>query len=116
MSYPVVKGVSYFLAHVPDLVRYGSKPVREIKKSDKLLEQLYSRLRTFEEARNYAPHQAFIGNMRPEALWEVKRPWYANLLPDAPRYGPWGEIMPQDEFYGVVKIVDEFRLFHLTPA
>ena len=34
---PVIKGVSYFIAHVPSLIRHGSKPTREIKKNPVIL-------------------------------------------------------------------------------
>lgn len=45
-----IKGVSYFLAHVPGLVRYGSKPSREIAKDNGFLAQILNHLWTFEEA------------------------------------------------------------------
>ena len=37
---PVVKGVSYFLGHVPGLTRHGSKPSREIPKDPALLDNV----------------------------------------------------------------------------
>ena len=116
MTYPVIKGVSYMLAHTPDLVNYGSKPTREFITDKKLHSQIKENLRSYEEARNYAPHQVYIGNLKPEELWKIDQPWFKNLMPDAPRFGPWGEIMPQDEFYGYLKIVDEFDLVFLTAA
>ncbi|NLY39564.1 MAG: glycine reductase [Firmicutes bacterium] len=114
MGYPVVKGVSYIIAHVPDLVRYGSKPAREIAKDPALLEKINASLRSFDQAKNYPPHQAFIGNIKPEALWDLERPWFEHLLADSPRESAWGEIMPEDEFYGLLKIVDVFDLIDLT--
>jgi len=75
MGFPVIKGVSYVLAHVPDLVYYGSKPVREFIKDTTLREQIKLNLRTYEQAKNYPPHQVYIGNLRPEKLWEIERPW-----------------------------------------
>ncbi len=114
MTYPVIKGVSYMLAHTPDLVGYGSKPTREFQTDAALREQINQKLRSFEEAKKYAPHQVYIGNLTPESLWEIKQPWFENLLEDASRFGPWGEIMPQDEFYGYLKVVDEFDLVFLT--
>ncbi|MGC2432752.1 MAG: hypothetical protein WA433_03135 [Desulfobaccales bacterium] len=69
MGYPVVKGVSYVLAHAPELVRYGSKPVREIPKEPDLLEKIQSGLRCYEEAAAYPAHQVFIGALPPENLW-----------------------------------------------
>jgi len=60
------------LEHVPDLVRYGSKPSRERDR----LPELLGALRAYEEAVTYPPHQVFIGNLRPEDLWDVPRPWW----------------------------------------
>ncbi len=114
MGFPVIKGVSYMLTHTPDLVGYGSKPTREYLVDASLRDRVNSSLRSYEEAKNYAPHQVFIGNMKPEELWQIEQPWFTNLQDDASRYGPWGEIMPQDEFYGYLKIVDEFDLIFLT--
>ena len=113
MGYPVVKGVSYVLAHTPDLVRYGSKPVREIPKEPDLLEKISSHLRSHEDVVAYPPHQAFIGAIQPESLWEIEQPWFQHPLEGAQRLGPFGEIMPQSEFYGLMKLVDEFDLIHL---
>lgn len=114
MGYPVIKGVSYIIAHVPDLVRYGSKPTREKVKDPALDQKIKLSLRSFDEAKNYPPHQVFIGNLKPEELWNLKKPWFENLLADSSRYSDWGEIMPQDEFYGLLKIADEFDLVYLT--
>lgn len=114
MGYPVIKGVSYIIAHVPDLVRYGSKPIREKVKDPTLDEKIKPHLRRYDEAKNYAPHQVFIGNLKPEELWNIKKPWFENLLSGSSRYSSWGEIMPQDEFYGLLKIADEFDLVFLT--
>jgi len=113
MGYPVVKGVSYVLAHTPDLVRYGSKPAREIPKEPDLLKKINSHLRSYREAMIYPPHQVFLGAMRPEKLWEIERPWFQHPQEWAQRFGPYGEIMPQPEFYGLMKMVDEFDLILL---
>ena len=58
-----VTHASLVLEHVPDLVRYGSKPSREPAK----LDALQGSLRTFDEAVAYAPNQVFVGNLSPEA-------------------------------------------------
>lgn len=47
---PVVKGVSYFLAHVPSMIRHGSKPSREIAQNPALLSSLLSHIWSFEKA------------------------------------------------------------------
>lgn len=113
MGFPVIKGVSYVIAHVPDLVAYGSKPSREILNDSSLADKLKSHLRDYDEVKNYPPHQAFIGNLKPEDLWNIDRPWFKNSLNGASRESLWGEIMPQDEFYSLLKIVDEFDLITL---
>jgi hypothetical protein len=113
MITPVIKGVSYVLTHTPSLVRYGSKTTREIEKDEKVLDQILGSLRSFEEAVAYAPNQVFIGNMRPEDLQGKERPWTNSLVEGATRYSRNGEILPEDEFYGWLKIADEFDLVML---
>jgi hypothetical protein len=108
---PVVKGTSYFLAHVPSMVRHGSKPSRELKKDPSLLTRILCHLRTFEQAVDYAPNQVFIGNIDPDDLLSMRSPFWSNPMPNASRWGPFGEIMPEEEFYGMMKISDEFNLF-----
>jgi len=113
---PVLRAVSLCLAHVPDLVRYGSKPSRDIPKDPKLLSVLAAHRRTYDEALAYAPNQVFIGNMTPEELWNFPEPWFDNSLPGARRVGRHGEIMPQEEFYCLMKACDDFDLFWLNES
>jgi betaine reductase len=110
---PVVKAVTYFLAHVPSMIRHGSKPSRDIPESPTLLENVLSHLNPFEEAVAYPPNQVFIGNLDPDDLLDIPTPWYQNGISDASRQGPFGEIMPEEEFYGMMKICDEFDLLLL---
>jgi hypothetical protein len=112
-SIPVITGVSYFLAHLPSMVRYGSKPCRELKHVPSLLPSMINHLRTFDQAVIYPPNQVFIGNVDPDELWNFASPWYKNPIPNASRWGAFGEIMPEDEFYGVLKICDQFALIML---
>ncbi|UCF74057.1 MAG: glycine reductase [Deltaproteobacteria bacterium] len=107
---PVVKGVSYFLAHVPSMIRHGSKPSREIGRDPSLLPSILSHLESFDRAVAYAPNQVFIGNLDPDDLLHIPPPWFKNPVPDSSRWGPFGEIMPEEEFYGMMKICDEFQL------
>ncbi len=111
----VIKEVGYVLAAVPDFVPYGSKPERDVAENKELRTQIYSRLRSYDDVINYAPHQVFVGNMRPEALYDIPKPWYENLLKDGKRQGAFGEIMPEEEFYGWMKAADDFDLLWLTP-
>src|SRR5687767_14778895 len=102
MSQPVrvgIEGVFYSLTHVPDLVRYGSKPLRELCASPSLGERLASRLRDFSAATCYAPHQVYIGNMAPERLSELPQPWYERLIEGATAQGRFGELVDQKDFY-----------------
>jgi len=113
---PVITGASYFLAHVPSLIRYGSKPYREIKHDASSLQPILSHLRSFEQAVAYPPDQVFIGNVDPDELWNVPSPWYKHPFPNASRWGEFGEIMPEEEFYGALKICDEFGLITLEES
>ena len=106
----VIKGVSYFLAHVPSMIRHGSKPSREIFQDPSVLPSVLSHLWTFDKAVAYAPNQVFIGNLDPDDLLNIPTPWYQNLVQDASRWGAFGEIMPEEEFYGMMKMCDEFDL------
>ena len=58
----------------------------------------------------YPPNQVFIGNLHPDRLNSIGRPWYGHLVGDASRYGPYGEIMPEEEFLGLMKLADDFDL------
>ena len=113
-----IQSCSLVLAHAPDLVRHGSKPARELAAdADGLLASLTGALRSYEDALGYAPHQVLIGNLRPEALWGVDRPWWAH--PVEPRaQGPYGLVVDQAELYRRMQESDSFGLFELdgSPA
>lgn len=113
---PVVKGACYFLGHVPSMIRHGSKPSREIPLEPSLLDKILGHLNPFEKAVAYPPNQVFIGSMDPDELSEIPSPWYRNEIESPSRYGPFGEIMPEDEFLGVIKICDEFGVLMLEKA
>jgi glycine/sarcosine/betaine reductase complex component C subunit beta len=108
-----IHGCSLVLAHAPDLVRHGSKPTRELAADrDGLLDRITGALRSFDEAVAYAPNQAFIGNLRPEQLWEIERPRWRHPV-EARRDGPYGLIVDQDELYRRMAEADQFQLFRL---
>jgi hypothetical protein len=102
-----IHSCSLVLAHAPDLVRHGSKPTRE-----EAAEQIAPRLRSFEEALRYPPHQVFLGNLRPEELWEIERPWWAHPG-DAKRDGPFGVFVDEEELYRRLEAADQFQLLRL---
>jgi betaine reductase len=111
---PVIKACSHVLIHVPGFVRYGSKPSREIEDSPtSLLPAIEAHLRTFEQAAEYPPNQVFIGNLHPDHLNSIEQPWYRHPVANASRCGPYGEIMSEEEFLGLMKLADDFDLMWL---
>jgi len=115
----VVKGVACVLVHTPGLVCHGSKPARELARAgaeSPLLKTMRAHLRPYAQAVAYPPNQAFIGNLRPEALFDIPRPWWcadpsATQRPatdliegsspgpsHASSSGPFGEILAEEAF------------------
>jgi glycine/sarcosine/betaine reductase complex component C subunit beta len=111
-----IEGVFYSLAHVPELVRYGSKPSREIRANPTLALELKNKLRSFADALAYPPHQVFIGRLKPENLMGLRAPWYENRIPGAVGRGPFGEIFNQDQFYALLAHSDQFNLVSLDES
>lgn len=101
------------LAHVPSFVRYGSKPSRVIRQDGAFLASLESRLRGFDEAVAYPPHQVFIGNLGPQALRETPFPWYENPSSAAAPSGPFGRITSEEGFLVLLKRADACGLVQL---
>jgi len=105
-----IEGVFYSLAHVPDLVRYGSKPLREIRANPALGNELKQKLRDFGAAVAYPPHQAYIGNIAPERLSDLPKPWYEKLIEGATSEGRFGDVVEQNRFYILLAAADQFDL------
>lgn len=104
-----VTASSFVLEHVPDLVRYGSKPSREPQQ----LEALAGALRSYDEAVAYPPNQVFIGNLSPSTLWDAPRDWWRHQVEDATPAGPSGDVMGQRSFYELLAELDRFDLVRL---
>lgn len=113
MNRAVLAGASAVLLHTPGLVRHGSKPARELAAHPELLPDILGSLRSFEQAVGYRPNQAFIGAIHPRSMGE--RPWITQPLDSAWRFGPFGEMMPETEFLGLLALADEFGLVRLSP-
>lgn len=116
-NHVIIRNCSNILVHLPDFVRHGSKPSREIRKHPDLEGKITTHLRTFEEAVRYAPNQVFIGNLEPDALRTLAQPWFRNLLNRdraIGRTGPFGEIMPQEEFYALLKAATDESSYDLV--
>ena len=103
-----ILGASVTLQHVPELVRYGSKPSRVPRR----IPQILGALRSYEAAVAYAPNQACIGNLSPELLRDHPRPWWHDGIAGEAA-GPFGEILPQFAFYELMAEVDQFGLVRL---
>ena len=115
-GYPVLKGASYTLAITPDMVIHnGTTQTTEmiVNPESEYLKELPSHLRSFEDAVSYIPNQVYIGNAKPADLAATAFPFYDKKWENASRDGKYGQIMPQDEFYGLIQICDVFDLVKL---
>jgi betaine reductase len=116
MSNVSIQGYAYCLNHVPQLAfHYGMTPFteRQARGETEYIQKLKKRMQTFEEACSYAPNQAYIGAMDLETLSGQPAPMYENRLEKASRNGKYGEIMPEDEFIGLMDICDVFDIIWL---
>lgn len=112
----VIKGAGYILVHTPDMVLHnGTTQTTEriVNPDGEYLKELPSHIRTYEQALNYYPNQVYIGNLTPDDLAAVPQPWYDKDCPVKERKGPFGEIMPQNEFYLLMQVCDVFDLVKL---
>lgn len=112
----VIKGTGYILAHAPDMVIHNGttqSTERIVNPDSEYLKAIKSHLRTFDDVVNYLPNQTYIGNITPEELAGYEMPWYDKKMPNASTQGKFGEIMPQDEFIGLMQICDVFDLVKL---
>ena len=116
MKFPIVKGAGYVLVNTPDmLVHNGSTQTTEklTNPDSEYLKGLLEHIRTFDDVVAYLPNQVYIGNLHPEKLKEYDMPWFDKESPIKERFGKYGEIMPQDEFIGLMKMADAFDLVKL---
>ncbi len=109
-------GASYALFHVPDLVRYGSKPYRQIARNPAELDAITAHLRPYEAVVAYPPNQVFIGNLAPEALESIERPRFRQPMESARERGAFGHIFDQAAFYNRLAEADAFQLVHFSDA
>ena len=120
MKNAVIKGTGYILVHGPDFVIHNGTTQtteRVVNPDSEYLKVLPDHLRAYEDVVVYPPNQVYIGNMRPEDLLNFEMPWadkkVAGAAGGAGRFGKYGEIMPQDEFLGLMQICDVFDLVFL---
>ena len=116
---PVLKGSSYVLIHTPDMVLHNGTTQtteRVVNPESEYLKKIEDHLRSFEKAVEYPPNQTYIGEITPEELKTYEFPWYDKAVKGASRFGRLGEIMPQDEFIALIKMVDSFDLVILEKS
>ena len=119
MSTVGIKSYAYCLNHAPETgSRYGGTPyeAHHSGKEAEFLEALPKHLQTYDQAMHYAPNQTYIGGISYDEFEQAKTPWTENPLPNAERYGKFGEIMPEDEFLGLISASDEFELVWLEKS
>ena len=116
-----IKSYSYCLNHAPETgSHYGGTPYEAFHsgKEQEFLDALPKHLQSYDSARHYAPNQTYIGGISYEEFEALPSGWVNNPLPDekANRYGKFGEIMPEDEFLGLISACDEFELVWLEKS
>ena len=112
----VIKGAGYILAHTPDMVLHnGTTQTTEriVNPDGEYLKALPNHLRTWEQVLAYWPNQVYIGNKTPQDLAEIPQPWYDKSCEINDRFGPFGQMMPQEEFILMMQACDVFDLVKL---
>ena len=113
---PAVRAARFAIAHVPGLIPAGSKPRRELAaRGAAERAALLARLRSFEDAVRYPPHQVMLGTLTPEALRGIPRPWHDRPVDGARPEGPGGRIVDEMDFYAWLARADTASLIYLTP-
>ncbi len=113
----VIKGTGYVLVHTPDMVLHnGTTQTTEriVNPESEYLKELPNHLRSYEDVIAYYPNQTYIGNVTPDELAAIEQPWCDKKDENAKRVGPFGEIMPQEEFLLLMQACDVFDLVKLS--
>lgn len=112
----VIKGAGYILVHTPDMVLHnGTTQTTEriVNPDSEYLKELPSHIRSYEQVLGYWPNQVYIGNKTPDDLAAVAQPWCDKTCDTSDRFGPFGQIMPQEEFLLLMQACDVFDLVKL---
>lgn len=112
----VIKGAGYILVHTPDMVLHnGTTQTTEriVNPDSEYLKELPSHIRSYEQVLGYWPNQVYIGNKTPDDLAAVPQPWCDKTCDTSDRFGPFGQIMPQEEFLLLMQACDVFDLVKL---
>jgi betaine reductase len=106
---PVIKAAANVLIHTPGLVRYGSKPAREISAQSSRLGDLNSHLRSYGDVRGYLPNQIFIGEQPIETLFKIDPPWFSQSIEPSNQSEPFGSIIDERPFLALLALADPFK-------
>ena len=112
----VIKGAGYILVHTPDMVLHnGTTQTTEriVNPESEYLKELPSHIRSFEQVLSYWPNQVYIGNKHPDELAGAAQPWCDKTCDVSERFGPFGQMMPQEEFLLLMQACDVFDLVKL---
>ena len=115
----VIKGAGYILAHTPDMVLHnGTTQTTEriVNPDSEYLKELPSHLRDWNTVLGYWPNQVYIGNKTPDDLAAIPQPWCDKTCDVNDRFGPYGQMMPQEEFLLMMQAVDVFCLVNLEKS
>ena len=115
----VIKGAGYILAHTPDMVLHnGTTQTTEriVNPESEYLKALPNHLRDWNTVLGYWPNQVYIGNKIPGDLAAVPQPWYDKTCDVVDRFGPFGQMMPQEEFLMMMQACDVFSLVKLEKS
>ena len=116
MATVAVKATAYCLNHAPELgLCYGTTPYQErhANPDSPFPADLAKAAVPYESICRYAPYLTYIGAMSTDELAAHARPCLEHLESRATRFGRYGEIMPEDEFVGLLDICDVFDLIWL---
>ncbi|HAK40441.1 MAG TPA: glycine reductase [Synergistaceae bacterium] len=119
MAHVAIRGYSYCLSHTPELaLHYGNTPYMERVShgETEYIKKLAETMQSYDEACSYAPNQAYIGGIDLDTLAGQPTPMYQNRLERASRFGMFGEIMPENEFLGLIDICDVFDIIWLEES
>ena len=114
-----VKGVAYCLGYAHELgLHHGTTTAmeRQANPQSEMLASIARDFQSWEQAAAYAPNLTYIGAMKTPELAAHPKPWLENLAPAPVRFGKYGEIMPEDEFLGLLDICDVFDLVWLEES
>lgn len=115
MGFAVLKGAAYALIHAPDMVLHNGTTQTvemEANPNSTYLEEVKKNLRSYEAVVDYAPNQAYIGNIHPEELKTMldKDGYFIGTKTGGNSNGKRGTIMREDDFVFMMKLSDAFDL------